>query len=191
MDLSFRITDRQRAPITVAVDFMLYICKGCGHSFSLPLLPEQEKQAFLFPTGEKEYAFLSFSDDPNFYQKIKEKITLYAYPYLKFYGFDSTAFLTEAEYRLWADLLDREAGRQVSGYADRPCCPKCDDHRLKTIGRLLPCQGEEMDFQIYRGRIDGFLALSEEAQNRLIIRLMKRYAEQFRADNIGSGGATE
>ncbi len=190
MDLSFRITHRQREPITVAVDFMLYICKGCDHSFSLPLLPEREEHAFLFPTGEKEYAFLNFSDDLLFYQKMKEKIDLYAYPYLKFHGFDPTAFLIEAEYRLWADLLDREAGRRVSGYSDRPCCPKCGDHRLKTIGRLLPCLEEETDFQIYRGRIDGFLALPEEIQNRLMIRLMKRYAERFRADNIGSGGTT-
>lgn len=48
MDMTFRETLQNKEQADISVEFMLYICKSCERSFSLPLLPEKEQNAFLF-----------------------------------------------------------------------------------------------------------------------------------------------
>ena len=181
MDMMFRETSRKKEPIEIEMEFMLYICKGCDHSFSLPLLPEREKQAFLFPAGEKRYYFLSFAEEEDFYLQMQKKLVRYAYPYLNFDRFDRTAFLSYVEQRLWADLIDRDPGERVSSPVTEQRCPYCGSQKLKVIGRLLACQGEEADFEVRRGTLEGFLSLPEAEQNKTVILLMKEYAADCRS----------
>lgn len=48
------------------------------------------------------------------------------------------------------------------------------------IGRLLACQGEEADFRIWKASLDGFCSLPQEVQNKIIILLLKGYADDYR-----------
>lgn len=183
MDTTFRETDRQKEQVEVAVEFMLYICKSCDHSFSLPLLPEEEQQAFLFPAGEKEYYFLSFAEDAAFYEEMQAKLRRYAYPYLSFDGFDREDFLQYVNQRIWTDLIDRGREETVDSPLSEQCCPHCGSQKLKVIGRLLSCQGEENDFKLRRATLDGFLSLPQEERNKTMILLMKQYAKHYRKEN--------
>lgn len=182
MNLTFRLTDRPKESVEIKVEFMLYICKGCDHSFSLPLLPEREEAGFLLRCGEKEYYYLSFAENAALYQELRGRLKRYAYPYLNFEGFEPTAFLDDVEQRLWADLVDARAGETVTNLLLESGCPHCGSWKRKGIGRLLPCQGSEVDFRIWRGSLSGFLSLPEEEQNRVLILLMKEYAKAYRSE---------
>ncbi len=180
MDMTFRETLQNKEQADISVEFMLYICKSCERSFSLPLLPEKEQNAFLFPAGEKEYYFLSFQHRAALYEEMQIKMARYAYPYLNFDGFDREKFLHYANERIWADLIDREQAEQVNSPLKGICCPYCGSQKQKVIGRLLACQGEEADFRIWKASLDGFCSLPQEVQNKIIILLLKGYADDYR-----------
>lgn len=183
MDLSFREKTEDRILFDRQIELMLYICKTCEHSFSLPLLPDNGEHAYLFRVGENKYLRLSFDDNMAFYTQIQEKLVHYAYPYLNFDNFPKEDFLQYINDRLWTDLVDRQPGEDVYGAQKDVCCPHCGSHKLKTIGRLVPCADEEADFHIWITGLTGFYALTTEQQNKVIILLMKEYANAYREKN--------
>ena len=74
---------------TAAVEMMLYICKNCDKSISVPLLTEESEKSFLFPVSTGNYLYLSFEKDhAELYDYFQNKLALYSYPYITFRGFE-------------------------------------------------------------------------------------------------------
>ena len=178
LDLSFREKAGNRVLLDCQVELMLYICKDCEHSFSLPLLSDNGE--FLFRVGEDKYLRLSFAENMAFYTQTQQKIKRYAYPYLNFDGFPQEDFLQYVNEQLWGDLIDRLPDESVYGAQKEVHCPRCGSQKLKTLGRLVPCTEEEADFHVWETGLTGFCALSEEQQNKTLLLLMKKYANDYR-----------
>lgn len=172
-------SDKQFSKYDIIV--MLYICKNCGRSFSLPLLKKEKAHEFLFPSSKAGYRYLSFSGQyAPLYDQMKKKLNRYLYPYINFEGFDPVLFFQYVNDHIWAELIDRDETESIERSVSVPRCPHCGHERLKQIGELMPdCQGENT-FAILDASLNGWIQTPEEEQNRKIILLLKKYATSFR-----------
>ena len=162
-----------------AVEMMLYICKNCDKSVSVPLLKGESKKSFLFPSSTGKYLYLSFEDHSELYDYLQHKLMLYIYPYVTFHGFARETFLEYVNHRLFADLIDRQPDETVGPSTGSLCCPYCKMQKLKPIGKLEVCRAEEAQLSVQPATLECWSALSEEEQNRKIILLLKQYAEEY------------
>ena len=172
--------DRMWQKETAAVEMMLYICKNCEKSISVPMLKEESEKSFLFPVSTGNYLYLSFeTDHTELYDYFQNKLALYIYPYITFRGFERESFLKYVNNRIFADLIDHQPEESVGPSTRIHCCPYCGAQKLKPIGKLTACSADESQVSIRYATLDHWYSLPEEEQNKKIILLLKQYASEY------------
>lgn len=166
------------------VEMMLYICKNCDKSISVPLLKEENEKSFLFPVSTGGYLYLSFEkEDAQLYDYFQNKLALYLYPYVTFHGFERETFLKYVNNRIYADLIDHQPNESVGPSTRIHCCPYCGAQKLKPIGKLITHSLDESQVSIRYATLDHWNSLSEEEKNKKIILLLKKYASEYSDEN--------
>ncbi|MDD6235857.1 MAG: hypothetical protein PUB00_00570 [Clostridiales bacterium] len=161
------------------VEMMLYICKNCDKSISMPLLKGESERSFLFPVSTGAYLYLSFEEDAALYDRFQSKLALYIYPYITFRGFERESFLRYVNNRIFADLVDHGSDETVGPSTRISRCPYCGSQKLKPIGKLAVCSPDESQISIRKATLNQWNSLPEEKQNRKMILLLKQYASEY------------